>query len=147
MSTSSTINVVLDTTTFAARNPSANVTGVIHLQVGEHAFPDIVWSDFPVIILGWWLAGLTQLAHGKASEFEANFMDGPYKFTVTLVDALTARIDLHAREGSLSENVSFRALYASVGAAGAAAVRECGIRGWSNSDLTQLGRLVAGTAA
>jgi hypothetical protein len=142
MSTTSTINVVLDTTSFSARNPSANVTGVVYLQIGEYAFPGPVWSDFPVVILGWWLEGLTQLAQGEVSEIEMHFMDGPYKFTVTLVDAITARINLHTEDGLRSENVSFWTLFASAGAAGAAAVRECGIREWSNGDLTQLDRLV-----
>jgi hypothetical protein len=143
----SALEVVVDTCSFAARSPSANVTGIVYLLVKDRAFPSVQWNDFPVIILAWWLEGITQLAHGHANEYEAPFMEGPYRFTVKPVDGLIALVTLHTGEGAWSENVSFQELRASVAVAGAAAVHECRTRAWSNSDLENLGRLVGKASA
>ncbi|MFG6490307.1 hypothetical protein ACG04R_26795 [Roseateles sp. BYS78W] len=135
--------VVIDTGSFSASKPGANITGAIHLQCGDDQFPDARWNDFPVIVLAWWLKGLLSLVRGQASECEAFFMDGPYRFTVRLIDGQTARITFKRAGGLTEKDVAFSALFASVAVAGAAAVHECRARGWDNSDLDELAQLVA----
>jgi hypothetical protein len=139
--------VVVITSTLAARSPSANVTGLISLKVRDRVFPDAQWNDFPVVILGWWLVGLTELASGASSTYEALFMDGPYKFVVHLVSGHAANLTLHTQEEQWSETIDFQAFYASAAQAGSAVLHECLSRGWSNQDLVLLEAAVARSAA
>ncbi len=53
--------IALDLQTFDQSRQSGNVTGVIFLESQGRAFPERGWSDFPVIILGWWIDAWLQL--------------------------------------------------------------------------------------
>jgi len=52
--------IALDLATFRQSSQSGNVTGVIYVELESSAFPAREWSDFPVIILGWWTEALLQ---------------------------------------------------------------------------------------
>ncbi|HLA94729.1 MAG TPA: hypothetical protein VK612_03335 [Pyrinomonadaceae bacterium] len=60
-----------------------NVTGVIYLELNGNCFPDNLWFDFPVIILGWWLENLRPVIQGRSIGVKCYFMDGPVRFEVT----------------------------------------------------------------
>ena len=45
----------------ASLHEGGNITGEIWLEVAGFGFPDRRWSDFPVVILGWWLDALFEL--------------------------------------------------------------------------------------
>ena len=66
------IRVVIDPATFDLSD-HGSILGVIYLAGESWRFPDDRWSDFPVVILRWWLLEL-------ASEDRAEllFMDGPF---------------------------------------------------------------------
>ena len=66
------------------RSASGSITGTIYVDL-ERAFPDQGWSDFVVVILGWWLRAIGRLRDGAGSE-ELSFMDGPYKLRVWTSD-------------------------------------------------------------
>jgi hypothetical protein len=42
------------------------------------AYPDAAWSDFPVILLNWWIDAYLELAISDIDEVKWSFMDGPY---------------------------------------------------------------------
>jgi hypothetical protein len=50
-------------------------------------FPDREWTDFTVIILGWWLIQLRNLTDGSQLDVALRFMDGPYEIILTRLDA------------------------------------------------------------
>ncbi len=75
----------LDLQTFRQSCQSGNVTGTIFLDLQGRAFPDRGWSDFPVIILGWWIDAWLQLEVPTRREVQWLFMDGPYAATLTKV--------------------------------------------------------------
>lgn len=57
---------------------SSNVVGPIYFRFGDVAFPEEGWSDFPLVIIGWWMNDLGRMWQ-KAREVNLVFMDGsPY---------------------------------------------------------------------
>ncbi len=65
------------------------ITAVVYFDFGaDQQFPVAGWNDFVVVVAGWWLAGLQELA-GASSEVKLRFMDGPYWITVTRQDSDT----------------------------------------------------------
>ena len=62
------------------RNTMGSITGRIFLRGPTGDFPTNQWCDFPVVILGWWIAGLTSVAVGDARLFQGLFMDGSVRF-------------------------------------------------------------------
>ena len=66
---------------------SGNVFGEIFFEYDGKQFPDAKWTDFLVVILGWWSKSLMDLMDGVAEKAELLFMDGPYLVKVTRPDA------------------------------------------------------------
>ena len=75
--------IALDLQTFRQSREGGNVTGVIFLELQDGAFPEMGWSDFPVIVLGWWTDSWLQLEVATRSEIQWRFMDGPHSLTLT----------------------------------------------------------------
>ena len=98
--------IALDLQTFQQSREGGNVTGVIFLQLGDGAFPASGWSDFTVIILGWWAHALFQLEVPTRREVQWRFMDGPHGVTLTKVTG-AASTDLF--EFSLVHSALFEA--------------------------------------
>src|ERR1043166_5263640 len=78
--------ITLDLPTFRQNSQNGNVTGVIYVELESGAFPAKGWSDFPVIILGWWTEALLQLEVPARREVKWRFMDGPKALTLTKVE-------------------------------------------------------------
>ncbi len=60
------------------RSASGTILGVIYLDLDTRAFPDAQWSDFPVVILAWWIDAVGPLLSGPTRSTELRFMDGPF---------------------------------------------------------------------
>lgn len=141
------VEVIVDPSTLRASSTSGNVTGIIHLSTGAENFPDSQWSDFPVIILGWWIAGLLEIVHGGTGAFECLFMDGPYAFVVEATGGASASITLRQREAvTHTLPVDLRALLVSAASAGAKVAHASRAGGWVNEDLRRLEALVTRVA-
>jgi len=59
------------------RYKTGSIVGRIWLAAGDDAFPESRWSDFVVVLLGWWIQELLRLREGS-TQAELLFMDGPY---------------------------------------------------------------------
>ena len=98
-----------DLQTFRQTHKGGNVTGVIYLELHDGAFPETGWSDFPVIILGWWADALLQLEESNRRKVQWSFMDGPQ--SVTLIKMATGSTDafdlfhVHSSLLEVTENV------------------------------------------
>src|SRR5688572_3706114 len=54
-----------------------SIAGVVSVRGIDRCFPSGDWSDFPVVILAWWLEPVSRILEGKSNFWECRFMDGP----------------------------------------------------------------------
>ena len=101
--------IALDLQTFRQSREGDNVTGVIFLELHDGAFPAKGWSDFPVIILGWWIDAWLQLEVPARREVQWRFMDGPHVVTLAKVtgDASTGTFEFSQVRSSLLPAAEF----------------------------------------
>jgi len=59
------------------RSQTGSIIGRIWFAAGNAGFPTPRWSDFVVVLLGWWIRELLRL-RGGWTQAELLFMDGPY---------------------------------------------------------------------
>jgi hypothetical protein len=119
------------------------VSGPIWLEMDGQAFPIEVWYDFPVVILGWWLSNLKPLVTNQSMSCECPFMDGDYRFNVTVQKrgdwAVTfMRDELDGEKQLFEKKVDPQALIYEVVSAANKVVILCRRNGWESSDLTTL---------
>jgi hypothetical protein len=126
----------------ASLRKGGNITGEIWLEVAGFEFPDKRWSDFPVIILGWWLDALFGLWSERRGRAECLFMDGSYSFEVSKEgDAFVLRCfgDTHsAKRREWEGAINLAGLLRQTLDAAAAVIEECGGRGWATADTEAL---------
>jgi hypothetical protein len=60
--------------------------GEVWLRVDGVAFPAEGWTDFVVVVLGWWADAAAELLAGNAGPIEVDFMDGPYRVRLRLAE-------------------------------------------------------------
>jgi hypothetical protein len=121
---------------------SGLVWAEITLQVDGEYFPDPEWTDFIVVVLGWWCGALVEILRGAQGPIDVHFMEGPYlaelrqlsgqSLRLTLVeDAVTRRV---VRE----DDVDLAPLVQSVLSAADQILTECEQREWWSADETNL---------
>lgn len=139
----SSFRVVLDTKFLAIHN---NITGVIYLSMENTCFPERGWSDFPAIILQWWLEGFRALSLGSEPSVICNFMDGPYFFTVTNKEShieIECVVDRKIPKTIVTHRTTIDAAMGEVKRAGNILVAECTDRGWDTKEIRDLAVLMA----
>jgi hypothetical protein len=135
------------------RARSGAITGPVWLRHGRRDvpptdFPEANWTDFPIVILGWWLEALRS---PRGAEVECSFMDGPFEFTVSGPMDTLARVccfgrGIEAKVPVVEFFVPVRMLITSLLSAAASALAECDRRGWAGSDVEQLRALLRSAA-
>ena len=135
------------------RTSRGSVAGPIWVASDEPgaAFPEVEWSDRPVILLATWIPALRRLSSG-AGAAECHFMDGPYRFTVSAVYAGTWRVAcFEIRETPSVANAVAEwttdadALVDSAVSAGKMMLGHCDTRGWWDIDTDRLRQALAFT--
>jgi hypothetical protein len=129
------------------RSPKGSVTGQVFLRGPAGDFPEERWSDFPVVILGWWIEGLVRVVEGQERSFQGMFMDGPFAFVVHRGAGESGRLAW----GRIGEETSIgivdlRLLLRSATDAGRLVAGECRARGWESRDLEALERAISRSA-
>jgi hypothetical protein len=126
----------------ASLHKGGNITGEIWLEIAGDVFPDKHWSDFPVIILSWWLDALFKLWSAKKKHGECLFMDGPYSFEVSKEEdgfLLRCYSDAHStKECEWEGPVDLAALLRQVLDAASTIIKECRRHGWATGDTEAL---------
>lgn len=140
-------NVVVDLQSLQ-RSGSRGIAGKIHLEGPTGCFPEEGWFDFPVVILAWWVEGLSAVASGSSRSFEGAFMDGPFAYSVKAGEGRLFQIAWGER-GHLSAVgvVNVSALLASAVEAGKQVVESCHSRGWQSSEVQALEKILSRVAA
>lgn len=65
------------------RSQYGTIAGIFYVEINGLCFPEQDWSDFPVILLKWWIESLYRLKYEKSVELA--FMDGPYYINATKI--------------------------------------------------------------
>lgn len=68
------------------RSKAGSITARIVIRIGDFLFPGDGWSDFIVVILGWWLQAIRQISTMSDEGAYLQFMDGPYKIFIKTID-------------------------------------------------------------
>ncbi len=137
------IDVVVDTSSLN-RSRMGSVTGQVFLQGPTGSFPEDHWSDFPVVILCWWIEGLQSVVAGEECSFQGMFMDGPFAFVVQRGEGGFDRIAWGPTEEETPVGiVEISSLLLSVVAAGRIVADACRERDWSGHDLELLEKAIA----
>jgi len=113
------------------------------LEVDGFSFPHPEWTDFVVVVLGWWCDAALRLHHGEREPIEVRFTEGPFlaelrstpaqHWQITLIeDGLTRRRVHH------SADVDARPLMKSLLVASEEILRACQTRGWRSGDVDNL---------
>ncbi|WP_434387716.1 hypothetical protein [Melittangium boletus] len=124
-----------------ARTASGSLTGVLFLRGDGGAFPDERWSDFPVVVLTWWLEALDGLRAGRAPSASCRFMEGPFRVELTRRGAeLLVRGQRTGRrvEVLLEERADLETFWREVRAVASRVVAACAAHGWTSKDLEAL---------
>lgn len=87
-----------------ARRP---VVCPIFVEIGSLRFPNEQWSDFPVVILGWWMEGSVALQSGTSAEAVFRFMEGPYELLATVVCDDYWAVQPFARERAVQHETTY----------------------------------------
>jgi hypothetical protein len=128
------------------RSTKGSITGNVHVELGTFVFPDRGWSDFVVVILGWWLKALKKLVNGE-KRVELPFMDGPYAIYVTAVESTMCTLECvkKAREPLvvLSARVELGRLISETERAATQLIEACESRDWQSPDVDTLRHLLS----
>lgn len=133
--------VVIDPRSFEGGS-GAPISGIIYVELDGNAFPDGRWSDFPAVILGWWLDGMIRLRSRSAHTATLAFMDGPYLIELdgrsqTRWRAVAKRSAAHSTI-VLESEVSGPQLIESIVRATDMVLSECDRRNWRGGDIEDL---------
>ncbi len=126
-----------------SRSSHGSITGQIWLSFDGRNFPETNWSDFPIVVAGWWLDSVIELVEGQKRDSELRFMDGPFLFRIHIKhkDAWHGVFD-EDRASGISEIKSFEftrgPFIESLLACSSLLLRESSERGWESSDLNAL---------
>jgi hypothetical protein len=125
------------------KSARGSITGTLEAVIGEFVFPGRGWSDFVVVVLGWWLAALKELIRGAQSA-ELLFMDGP--FVICITKEGPAHYTLVCREDRAESHVRFRArvnllqLLAETENAATRVFQACSAQNWDVAAVQSLAR-------
>lgn len=118
------------------------VFGEVWLRVDGVAFPSEGWTDFVVVVLGWWADAATELLTGNTGPIEVDFMDGPYRARVRLDNGHGWYLDLVERGRAVlvlrSALVDGRLLSESIIEASERVLEVCLKNGWLSRDTARL---------
>lgn len=135
----SEFQVVIDTDTLM-RSRSGAITGLLSVKLGTLSFPDGDWSDFPIVVLGWWLEALHSLQIGRSVDLR--FMDGPFFVRLTQQGDASCKVECYEDQKTLrliaDGTVALRQILEGVVRASGAVAGYSARMGWNGDDLDQL---------
>jgi hypothetical protein len=136
------LDVIVDTASLD-RSTLGGVTGRVFLRGATGDFPEGGWSDFPVVVLGWWIEGLTAVVARREHSFRGMFMDGPLAFVIQRGGRIAwGKVGQEVSIGIVDVLTFLR----SAVAAGRTVAAACRARRWSSPDLQSLERAIARSA-
>lgn len=134
-------HLVTDLSSLRVRSSGPAIAGV-WLTFGESAFPAQGWTDFIVVILGWWADELVQIIMGKKSHAQMRFMDGPFMVEVSLAESglLSCKMKDDSTEGGVVAvgEASLKQCLAEMTKQSRLVLQECESRTWWSTEADYL---------
>jgi hypothetical protein len=132
------VRIIVDPASLT-RSSKGQIFGTIYIELVGEAFPDSMWSDSVVVILGWWLTEMTDLKTCGRSKAKFLFMDGPFRAELALDDHGHCSLELF-RQSNLRASAIIDASQLEESLLKAAHVidRACFEREWHSTELRQL---------
>jgi hypothetical protein len=123
---------------------SGSILGAIRLDLEGTAFPSEGWTDFVVVILGWWIEALRGLLDPRGRRATLTFMDGAYEVVIHTDRSGRATYVAMAGYGDdgkvLAEGpLDLRDAATGLARAARALHTACVERGWESNDIYGLG--------
>jgi hypothetical protein len=133
--------LIADVGTLEVRPGGPAIAG-IWMVTENGAFPQAGWSDFVVVILGWWAAALLKTIRRKGAWERVHFMDGPYAvdFTVSS-EMLHFRLMSRDREVGTS-SAALNPFVGEVTSQSRKVLQACRLREWWSADADTLESLI-----
>lgn len=137
------MQVVLDARSLEMTS-RGNITGQIWVVLDGESFPEDGWSDFPVVVLTWWIQALDRLSGNFEKIAELRFMDGPFSIRLGAHPAGDVEADFLSRSHSVrpSIKVELRALDMSIRSCAHLVLETCGLKDWHTDDVENLRRVL-----
>jgi len=125
------------------RSGAGSITAGVWFDFDGPSFPSAGWSDFVVVILGWWIQAL----RSNDRSCRLQFMDGPYSLRVNRKPGGRATVDctrddLAGEKILFSCEVDFLKLREAVSSAGRSVSEACRAMKWESSDILGLARVI-----
>ncbi len=119
------------------------IVGEIWYDFGDESFPHSRWSDFSVVVLGWWLESLATMIEGRKRNVEMLFMDGSFKVALFAKQRYVWVAQLSGTRLSgerVDRELEVRAdvLIDSALKASEVVLAECASKKWASSDIESL---------
>lgn len=136
------VNLIIENNSIEVSPISGNILSKVYFRIGEQIFPDEGWSDFTIIILGWWIEELSNLKVGSKT-FRLSFMDGPLYVKGFLRGSNLVELEFN-RERKNKDEVIFYAgcdieqLKVTIYKAAKELIKELDKRGLDNNDVRKL---------
>src|SRR5713101_1556770 len=121
------------------------ITGRLYAVIEDIVFPEQSWSDFPVVVLGWWARECPQVLERELATFA--FMDGSLAFSVRPQTGTEAIIEFTRDDGTdvavvASASVEPQRLVDVVLGAAHQVLAACRQKSWNNPDIDELAKSI-----
>ncbi|MCB1020413.1 MAG: hypothetical protein KDC27_10820 [Acidobacteria bacterium] len=118
------------------------VTAGIWFATDSSGFPMVGWTDFIVVILGWWVAAILRLLREDSGTERVYFMDGPYAVEVSKSAWGRLHLRMFAGPGEGQEVATGEAdvthFIAELSRQSQKLLDECELQGWWSPDADTL---------
>jgi hypothetical protein len=122
--------------------PSGPAIAAIWLVTETGAFPATGWSDFAVVILGWWAGALLKTIHSNGVRERIHFMDGPHAVDISVSSGVVHfRLISRDREVGTSE-AALNPFISAMTAQSRNVLHACRLQEWWSADADTLESLV-----
>ena len=123
------------------RSQRGSIVANIWWEGGFGTFPDVGWSDFAVVIVGWWANAALSLVEGTATSGRLDFMDGPFHAMASVVDEQRWRIEMiHHGKNTCEHDIEVapKLLLSEIWMVGSQVLEACRRNQWLGDDISRL---------
>lgn len=136
------INIIINLDSIEMSKSGA-ITGEIFFEISNGFFPEENWSDFIVVILGWWINNLIDYYERNDESFELCFMDGPLsveakKKTEEIIELSFLRINDDKKQNFFKTECLEKTLRKRILSAARKILRKAEIEQWSTESIKGL---------
>ena len=77
----STFQVIVERSSLEVNN-RGSLTGQLWMELDGQPFPEPLWNDFALVVLGWWCQAVSDMVCARVTEGEMRFMDGNFSVRI-----------------------------------------------------------------